>query len=180
MDLSSINNQVLFRLLTGRTHGVELMRRTDKEITDRSAIESLLSSAPLLYLGIRDEPLPYVVPVNFAFEQGVIHLHSAPAGRKIALLKKHPEVSFTAVAEYGVHSGAKACDYGTDYRSVMGTGVAEIVTDPARKKRGLDILMRRYAEGPFEYDPAILNRTVVIEVRVQTLTAKRSPPERPE
>lgn len=151
------------------------MRRTDKEIANRTETEAILASAPLLYLGLRDDVSTYVVPVNFAFADGKIYFHSAPAGRKIDLMRDHPEVSFTAVAEYSLRTGAKACDFGTDYRSVMGTGIAGIITDPDLKKTALDHLMRRYAEGPFEYDPSILARTFIVEIRIRTLTGKRSP-----
>ncbi|HKP37683.1 MAG TPA: pyridoxamine 5'-phosphate oxidase family protein [Pyrinomonadaceae bacterium] len=49
----------------------------------------LLNSAKVGRLGCVDNGEPYVVPINYFFEDGSIYSHSLP-GRKIDALRAHP------------------------------------------------------------------------------------------
>ena len=64
------------------------MRKINQEITDKTLIEAMLSTATICRLGILDDKRPYIVPVNYAYHDGFIYIHSAPEGKKIELLKK--------------------------------------------------------------------------------------------
>ena len=64
------------------------MRRHEKAITDRAAIEAVIRRADVCRLGLSDAGHPYIVPVNFGYEDGVIFVHSAPEGRKIDICFK--------------------------------------------------------------------------------------------
>ena len=44
------------------------MRRKDREITDRATISGMLDMAEILHIAVKNEPYPYVVPVNFGYE----------------------------------------------------------------------------------------------------------------
>ena len=68
-------------------HGDYLLRRADREITDRAALDALLVRADIGHLGLVDAGRPYVVPLNYAYEDGRIYFHSAPEGRKIAAMQ---------------------------------------------------------------------------------------------
>ena len=50
---------------------------------------SLLSSAKVGRLGCVDDGEPYIVPINYLFEDGSIYSHSLP-GRKLDALRAHP------------------------------------------------------------------------------------------
>jgi len=60
------------------------------------------------------------------------------------------------------------------YQSVIGFGRARLIEDPAEKAAGLQALMRHYGEGPFSFDPGVLEKTAVIRVEVESLTGKQS------
>jgi uncharacterized protein len=157
--------------------GNRVMRRAEREITDPAALDDVLREAHILFLGLRAEPAPYVLPVCFAHERRTLYVHSAMAGTKIDLIAAHPVVGFSACAELVVVPGAAACDFTARVRSVIGTGRARIVSDPEERARGLSAIMRHYASGPAAerpvYKPETLERTCVIAIRIETLRGKR-------
>ena len=44
------------------------MRRKDREITDRAMISGMLDMMEVLHIAVKNEPFPYIVPVNFGYE----------------------------------------------------------------------------------------------------------------
>jgi nitroimidazol reductase NimA-like FMN-containing flavoprotein (pyridoxamine 5'-phosphate oxidase superfamily) len=121
-----------------------------------------------------DGDRPYVVPMCFGYESGVLYLHSAGAGRKIDILKTNPNVCVEFEGETALVEGQTACGFGMRYESVLAFGTARFIDDPILKRRALDILMRHYAKGPFEYPDNALSETVILRVDIDTLTGKRS------
>jgi len=164
------------------------MRRAERERTDPAELAEILSASTVLFLALSDEPAPYVLPVCFGYEDGVIYVHSAPAGTKIDLIARHPVVGFSASTEMTVVPAPSACGFSARARSVVGTGRAEVLAEETARRHGLDVIMRHYAgrEGgpgaahpdaggaaPREYNPASLARTAVIAVRVATMRGKQ-------
>ena len=48
-------------------------------ITDAAEIEAIIRKCPYCTVGITDpEGNPYLVPMNFAYRDGIIYLHSGP------------------------------------------------------------------------------------------------------
>jgi hypothetical protein len=66
------------------------MRKKDREITDRKAMEAIISGAEVCRIALCDGNEPYVVPVSFAYRDNAIYFHSAPVGKKIEILAKNP------------------------------------------------------------------------------------------
>ena len=65
-------------------------------ITDPTQIEEIIRKCPYCIVGITDlEGNPYTVPMNFAYQDGVIYLHSGPEGSKVEMVTKHPQVCIT-------------------------------------------------------------------------------------
>jgi nitroimidazol reductase NimA-like FMN-containing flavoprotein (pyridoxamine 5'-phosphate oxidase superfamily) len=151
------------------------MRRAGREIIDRAALDDILQSARILFLALRGQPAPYVLPVCFGLDSETLYVHSALVGTKIDLLRSHPVVGFSACTDMTVTPGAAACDFTSAARSVVGTGRARIVESEEERIRGLDSIMRHYTDGPFgrsSYRRDALSRTCVIAVRIDTLTGK--------
>jgi nitroimidazol reductase NimA-like FMN-containing flavoprotein (pyridoxamine 5'-phosphate oxidase superfamily) len=53
------------------------LRRAEKEITDKAEVEAVLTEAEVGRLGTSVDGRPYVVPLNFAYEEGKIFFHGA-------------------------------------------------------------------------------------------------------
>lgn len=150
------------------------MRRKEKEITDREAIEAVIAAAPVCHLAMSDGTRPYVIPMSFGYRDKAFFFHSAREGRKIEILRDNPEVCITLETGVGLKTGAKACEFGIDFRSVVAFGRARFLEAPEEKRRALDILMRHYAAGDFDYADAVLAKTCVIRVDITEMTGKRS------
>ena len=154
---------------------VVTLRRKEKEITDKSEIESIIRKSLVCRLGILDEGLPYIVPLCFGYDNGALFFHSAKEGRKIEILKKNNQVCFEFdIAAEVQPGGRKACAWGMRYRSVIGFGKALFIEDPDERRKALDVIMRQYADGDFEYSEKSFEKALVIKVEIESITGKKS------
>jgi nitroimidazol reductase NimA-like FMN-containing flavoprotein (pyridoxamine 5'-phosphate oxidase superfamily) len=150
------------------------MRRKEKEITERAEIEEVIAEAQVCHMAMCDGPRPYVVPLSFGYADQAFFFHCATAGRKLDILRQNPEVCLQLETRVGLKRGNKACEFGIDFRSVIAFGRAVFVEPPDDKRRALDLIMRHYAPGEFEYADAVLAKTFVIRVDVTHMTGKKS------
>lgn len=150
------------------------MRRKEKEIRDQTEMEAVLHEARVCRMGMCDGPSPYIVPLCFGYAAETFYFHCAAEGRKLEILGRNPEVCLELESGVALKPGAKACDWGMSYRSVIAVGRAEQVEAPEEKRQALDLIMARYAPGAFDYPEAALAKTVVLKVRVQSMSGKRS------
>lgn len=151
------------------------MRRKEKEITDMAIITKILNEAQTIRLAMCDEGEPYLVAMNFAYEDGCLLMHSAKEGRKIDVLKKNNRVAFQMDTGVELMLDAQACRCGTKYLSVFGTGRAFFIDEKALKIKALDAIMTKHAgKISFQYPSDLLDRTLVIKVEVDSMTGKKS------
>ena len=145
------------------------------DITDPKEIESVIQSCPYCMVGITDdEGNPYVVPMNFAYADGVVYLHSGPTGTKQALVKRRPQVCITFCHGHELvwmHE-QMACSYSMKSRSVVCRGRVRLVEDMAEKRRALDLMMRHYTAAPCgSSEPAVRN-VQVWAVKLDSLSCR--------
>ena len=134
------------------------MRKANQEITDKLIIEEILKQAKICRLAMIDNGLPYILPFNFGYRENCIYIHSAPAGKKIDLLRENPLVCFEVEEKTEIITDEVACKWSTMYRSVVGYGNVEIITDFNEKTKGLEIIMAQHgASGKLKFDPGKLN-----------------------
>lgn len=151
------------------------MRRKEKEIADPAALEAVIAAAAVCRVAMCDGDRPYVVPMCFGYADGVFYLHCAREGRKLEILRENANVCLEVEEGVSVTPGKTACDWGMSFRSVMAFGRAETVDDPAERRRGLDLITARYAPAVrTEYPEGMLARTVVLRVKADRMTGKRS------
>lgn len=150
------------------------MRRTDREIKDAAAIRAILEEALVCRIGLSDNGMPYVVPLNYGLGTNCLYLHCAAEGRKLDILRRNDRVCFEMDLLREIKPGAEPCGWGSCYESVIGFGRAVIVADPAEKRAALDRIMEHYgATPPFSYPDETLARTVVIRIEIESITGKR-------
>lgn len=151
------------------------MNRKDKEITDRETIESILREAPVIRIGMANGGMPYVVPMNFAFRDGSIYLHSARYGLKMDMIRRNPQVCFEVEIDLGTIPGDTACRWGFRYRSVIGFGRAVFLQDPEEKRAGLDYIVEKYSGmSAGEYSEDALRGVMVIRIDIESITGKQA------
>ena len=150
------------------------MRRKDKEITDRTEIESIILRSSVCRLALADQNQPYIVPLSFGYRDNKLYFHSAPSGKKLEIIKKNNRVCFEFDIDCEAITSDKACKWGMKYKSVIGFGTASFIENFDSKCRALDIIMRQYSDGSFEYPENKVKDTVVIKVEIEHMTGKQS------
>ena len=150
------------------------MRRKEKRIESKTDLAEILRRGEICYLSMVDNQKPYVVPLNYGYADGALYFHSAPEGRKVDILKKNSEVCFTVVSDYELVRGEKACSWTAEYRSVIGTGKARILTEPEAKERGLAVFRGQSSGEDYDFSDIPLNNLIVIRVDIETLMGKSS------
>jgi len=150
------------------------MRRKDKEITDYSEIEAIIQRAQVCHLALFDKDFPYVIPLNFGYQDGCLYFHSAKEGKKIELLRKNNRVSFEFDIDLAIEMTDKACNWTTKYRSVIGYGRAKIIDETAAKREALNILVKHYSGKTFNYFPEAIADTLIIQVTIESMSGKKS------
>lgn len=151
------------------------MRKKNQEITDPVIIEEILSDSEICRLAMMDGDRPYILPFNYGYREHCIYIHCAPEGKKIDLLQKNPEVCFEIEHTAELIEDEKACKWSELYRSVIGYGKVEIITDFEQKLNGLEIIMRSNgASGPLEFNDKHVDACSVLKLQITTLTAKQS------
>ena len=149
------------------------MRRKEKQITRTADIEEILQQGQVCRLGFVDRNVPYIVPMNYGYQDSALYFHSAPEGRKIDLIRANPLVCFEVDELVKMNKAANACDWGASFKSVIGTGTARLLETLAEKKAGLDIIMAQYSDRSFDYPDEKLAKTAVIKVEIHEMTGKQ-------
>ena len=154
------------------------MRRIDREVTDKTAIEEFIKKEQILRVAFYEDGDIYIVPVNYGYvcenDRYSFYFHGAKAGRKYELSKSRPTVGFEIDGAYQLLPGDIACQFTARFQSVIGTGTLEIVEDMEEKKRGLNALMRQISQkSQWHYSDKVLETTAVFRLDVQKLSCKR-------
>ena len=149
------------------------MRRHEREITDPSIIQEIFKKSIICRVAFQGQEYPYVLPMNFGYVEGVLYFHCALEGKKLDLIRLNPKVAFEITQEYKLETGEKSCEWTTNYRSLLGTGTIEMLTDVDAKIKGLDVLMQHHGKMENTYVPSLVNRLVVLKLTIAELTGKQ-------
>ncbi|MCK4989582.1 MAG: pyridoxamine 5'-phosphate oxidase family protein, partial [Bacteroidales bacterium] len=151
------------------------MRKAKQEIIDEKILAEILSGAIICRMAMMDGDRPYIIPFNYGYSDGCLFIHSAPEGKKIDLLKQNPEVCFEVEDKMEITKGERACDWSTRYRSVVGYGEVEILSDEASKQQGLEVIMAQHgAPELVEFNSKNLGRMVILKLTISSMTGKQS------
>lgn len=112
---------------------------------------------------------PYVIPMNFGISGNDIYIHSAPAGKKISILKQNPLVCISFSTDHALRYQSEdvACSYSMKYRSALAYGTIEFITDFNQKIEALNVIMQQYAKRDFTYSAPAVENVCVMKVVVQ-------------
>ena len=151
------------------------MRRKDRQIHELEKIEAIIGQARVCRLALHDLPAPYVVPMSFGYQDQVLYFHAAGAGRKLELLRQNPQVGFEISIDLGdVDGGEQGCEWSVNYRSVNGYGRVSFIDGLEEKRAAFNRIMAQYAQGPFSYPQGSLERTLVFQLAITSISGKAS------
>ena len=155
------------------------MRQKARQVTDQAIICAMLDQMDTIYVGMHDEPAPYVVPLNFGYvfeDDLVFYFHCAKEGYKLDLLARNPHVCVTA-AQFVSYAGGSVKGHMHDYRSVIARGTAQQidpVCEPEMFRAALENLLIHNHRDPADAQaPAVRHMQMWrIVCRAEDVTAK--------
>lgn len=143
--------------------------------TNEALIEQIIRSCDVCYAGMIDQTgMPYVIPMNFGYNNGIIYLHSAQEGSCIEMLEHNPKICITFCTERELvyQHPEVACSYRMRTKSVICRGVVEFVEEPEQKREALDILMKQYTDRTFVYSEPSVRNVKIWRVKPESIGCK--------
>lgn len=119
-------------------------RYETRKISDKDKIEKFLQQARIGHLGMADNDLPYVVPLNFVWTDGKIYFHGATGGKRNKVIDANSKVCFTVCEEYGTVTDPVPAEADTAYMSVMIFGEAKPIVKPDKSTDILQKIVDKY------------------------------------
>ena len=130
-------------------------------VENLNRIEEIIKSCNICYVGMSDnDGIPYVLPMNFGYKDGVIYLHSAQEGSSISMLEMNPNICITFCTDTKLvwQNEEVACSYRMRCESVICHGKVVFEEDFEEKVKILNIIMSQYSSREFNYsDPSVKN-----------------------
>lgn len=147
------------------------VRRQDRLLTEQQAMDILLRGE-YGFLAMASAEGGYGVPMNYAYEQGVIYLHCAMEGRKLQAIENDCRVTFCVVGT----ATPVAEQFTTTYESVLVQGRARIVETDEECRRALMLLVKKFApqfeaQGVQAIERS-LHRTAVVAIEAESISGK--------
>ncbi|MDR0332028.1 MAG: pyridoxamine 5'-phosphate oxidase family protein [Dysgonamonadaceae bacterium] len=144
-------------------------------IFDQQRIEAIMKSCQYCTIGVVDENgIPYVIPMNFGYENNTIYLHSAQEGRSIRALEKNPNICITFCTNSKIvyQNIEVACSYSAQSESVICEGKVEFVEDFDEKVHALNATMKQYSDRTFSYSTPAVSNVKIWKVAIEKISAK--------
>jgi nitroimidazol reductase NimA-like FMN-containing flavoprotein (pyridoxamine 5'-phosphate oxidase superfamily) len=160
-------------LQNGHGHPHSVMRRKEREITDRKEIDEIVYSAKVMHLALSDNNMPFLVPVFYAYDGSSLYFHSAKEGTKINILKRNNQVCFEISLAHGVIESDSACNFEARHRTVIGFGKATFIESEEEKVAALNRIVKQFTDKTFEFPKANLNATAIIRIDVDLIKGKK-------
>ncbi len=145
-------------------------------ITDTKQIEELILLCSQCFVGmVEEDGSPYVIPMNFGYQDGEIVLHSDSHGKHINLLEKDNRVCITFCTENNrilyQHQDV-ACSYSMESKSVLCKGKIVFIEDLAEKEKYIKIFMKHYSDKDFKFSTPAIRNVKVWTMKPEEITAK--------
>lgn len=155
------------------------MRRKEREITEKSEIFDVLARCDTVRIGMQGERFPYVVPVSFGMEvvdgKAIVYFHCAKEGRKLDLLRAHPDVCVEG--DIFIKTEKMAHGITARYESVIGFGRCGFLEAEGEIKRALQLLNDHYGYPDYALENCkALSHVLVGKIVLEEITGKRNLP----
>ena len=156
----------------------EEMRRKDREIQSIEDKIKIIEKCKYLRIGLSKDNNPYIVPLNYgySYEENklTLYFHSAKEGKKIDIMESNKKACFEIDCDTKLIEGEKACDYGYEYKSIIGFGEIIFLETNEEKIDGLNRLMKHQTgnDKKYTFDENELNNVLVFKIEVNEFTGK--------
>lgn len=160
------------------------MRQSTMEVTDKEIINDFLHKTNIGHLGLVDEDVPYVIPLNFVWLHDCLYFHGAGEGRKTRIIQKNNNACFTISEERGVMSNPIPAKVDTAYMSVIIFGKATLLENMDEGRDVMQAMLNKYVPGYYEkplakshlekYVSTLGSKTAIYKITPTDITAKEN------
>ncbi|MDE6313883.1 MAG: pyridoxamine 5'-phosphate oxidase family protein [Lachnospiraceae bacterium] len=151
------------------------MRRSDREIKNFEDIIRVMEKCDVCRLAWNDDEYPYILPLNFGMEVSdhkiTLYFHGALEGKKYELIQRDKRASFEMDCSHRLVTDINDGNCTMEYESVIGRGMIEIVEEE-EKYNALCTLMKHYHQEAFPFNKAVIPKTTVFKLTVESVTGK--------
>jgi nitroimidazol reductase NimA-like FMN-containing flavoprotein (pyridoxamine 5'-phosphate oxidase superfamily) len=117
---------------------------------------------------------PYALPLNHAYRDGRLYFHCADSGQKLETIRQNPNVVYVIKHYYGDSAElAKAMKCHGHWESVIAYGTARVVAEKDELIRTFRTFMAYYGHDDYQHGEELLQKTNVIVIEVDRMTARR-------
>ena len=150
------------------------MKKQYHPVKDNQACEGMLAGTYQGVLAMTVDDQRYALPLNHAYKDGRLYFHCANAGRKLDAIRANPNVAYVVNTYYGDSvQRAEAMKCHGHWESVIAYGKARVVTEPEELIRTFRMYMAHYGRGDYQHGDELLQKTNVIVIEVERMTARR-------
>ncbi|EFI66672.1 pyridoxamine 5'-phosphate oxidase family protein [Lysinibacillus capsici] len=160
------------------------IRMINRACTDGKQIKQFLEGAQTAFLGLVDQHMPYVIPLNYVYKDGSFYFHGANEGRKIDILTTNQNACITISENYGTMVDPIPALTDTAYISVVANGLVEFVTDLNEATAAMQAMLDKYVPDYYQvplskkhiekYQSSLGSATLVLKVKPSSITAKEN------
>ena len=145
-----------------------------KDIIELHKLEEIIKKCKICRVGMVDGDVPYVLAMNFGYEDQTVWLHCAKEGKKIDILKRNNKVCIEFDTDHKLFARHDhvACSWRYAYRSVLVHGNAILIDNYNEKIKALNIFMKNYSDREFEYSKPSVDNILIIKIPVESITGR--------
>ena len=158
-----------------RSSRTELKRYPVRGHHDFETISAILDEAYVCHVGFSVNGQPYVVPMIYGRDAGMLYLHGSAAGRSLGTLASGDALCVTVTLVDGLVLARSGFHSSINYRSVMVLGSAEPV-EAADKEHALKVISDHVIPGRWENLRPLkadeLEQTTVLRMEIVEASAK--------
>jgi len=147
----------------------------NRKLTFLPELESIILKCDVCSLSMVDQNnQPYVLHMNFGYEEQTVYFHGSQEGRKIDVLKNNPEVCIAFSSDHDLRwvNEEVACSWGMRYRSVLIYGKVEFIEDADEKVNALNIIMKNYTDRDFSYSIPAVRDVMIMKVKIDRIDGR--------
>lgn len=154
------------------------MRRNDREVTERRELLSIINQCKVCRIAMMDTEGLYIVPMNFGYtyeeDKLTLYFHCAKEGRKLEAIMQNPSVCVEMDCEHQLVEAETACEYGYAFKSIIGNGIASVISDKESKKKALMQIMKHQTGKQFVFTEQMTDIVTAFQVEVVSFSGKNA------
>ncbi|MBL4568362.1 MAG: pyridoxamine 5'-phosphate oxidase family protein [Flavobacteriaceae bacterium] len=153
-----------------------IKRGANRATYDVEKINSILDAGFIGYVSYVFEGRAITLPMAYGRKDNKIYLHGSQGNRMLNMLLDAKDISMTVMHLDALVLARSGLHHSVNYRSATLFGSAKKIEDPQEKEAGLKCFMEHMMQGRWDgiraMHPEELDRTMVVEMHIETASAK--------